>query len=834
MDATKYERVTELFQAMCDLPRGERDDALDRACNGDDELRTAVDRLLASDDESRGFLEPTPHARPPRAEAQASNAGKDGAAIRRVGRYRIVGELGRGGMGVVLRAIQETPRREVAIKLIKPELFGRSSDERLEREAEMLGRLRHPGIAPIIEAGRAPVVDADGASEDRPFIAMELVEGRPLNEFAESQELSTRDRVRILADLCEALQHAHQRGVVHLDLKPANILVDEHRVARVLDFGVAKALDHGVEARLAEGGSVVGTLAYMPPEQLTGHLSDLDTRADIFALGAVGFELLTGQPPRRMPSMRVEARPGAGDAHQAARDALLGALVAPTPAAHEADPGIDQELSAVLARAMAPDRENRYASIGQLGTDLRRWLAFEPVEARDAGIVRRARLLARRHRPAVVAGSMAALIALGALGLIVASMINAHALADREREATRAAELAIIEAEAEAERAGRMGAFLQNAIFGVDPEEVGPDASFFDALEYASRRIHRDLADAPLVEAEVRYSLGFVYRRHSMFGPARRHIEAALRTWREQLGEAHPKTIAAAEEVAYLMLLVDGQAEAAADRFQRILELQAAEGRAESAEAGWQHLKLGRALLALDRPVEARTVLRVAGDLLARHYGEPYRARAMAWDAHALLARGQAAEAVSTAREALASIEGASEQAYAEAHVRTVLARALVDSTELDEARLHVDEAFSILNARLPDDHIDIADAHEVAARLELAAGDNRAAADHAEAVHRIRSSRLGPDHPDLISAKALRTMASIAPEEPLDAMLQIDDLFHNAEQLVGADHRLALELLEMSIRAAQAGEDSLAARNKTLVMQDLRERRSQRLGETN
>lgn len=824
MDAARYQRVTEVFQRVCDLPPAQRDAALAAACGDDAELRAAVERMVSNDSVSRGFLEPP--AGPWPTEGERGDPG----SIRRVGRYRIVGELGRGGMGVVLRAIQETPEREVAIKLIKPELFGRASDERLEREAEMLGRLRHPGIAPIIEAGRAPVVDASGQSEDRPFIAMDLVEGVPLNAFAQAKELSTRDRVQILADLCDALQHAHQRGVVHLDLKPANILVDEGGAARVLDFGVAKALDHGVEARLAEGGSVVGTLAYMPPEQLTGHLSDLDTRADIFALGAVGFELLTGQPPRRMPSMRLEARPRGGDAHQAARDALLGALVAPTPTAHEAKPGIDVELSAVLAKAMAPDREHRYASIGLLGADLRRWLAFEPVEARDAGLLRQAHLFARRHRPVVVVGSIAACIALGAVGLLVLSMVNAHALADREREATRIAELAIIEAEAEAERAGRMGAFLQNAIFGVDPEEVGPDASFFDALEYASRRIHRDLADAPLVEAEVRYSLGFVYRRHSMFGQARRHIEAALRTWREQLGESDPKTIAAAEEVAYLMLLVDGQAEAAADRFQHILELQAAEGRGDSAEAGWQHLKLGRALLALDRLPDARKVLGRSGDLLARHYGEPYRARAMAWDALAVLAAGDTSQAVSIARGALALIEGASEQAYAEAHVRAVLARALVQAGLLDEARQHVDASFAILVPRLPDDHIDIADAHEVAARLELATSNNPAAAGHAEMSHRIRSSRLGPDHPDLIVAKALRTMASIAPDDPLDAMHQFDDLFHSAEQLVGSDHRLTLELLGMSVRAAEAAGDTLAARNKALVFEKLEERRALRL----
>ena len=824
MDAARYQRVTEVFQRVCDLPPAQREEVLRSACGDDQELRDAVERLVSSDGTSQGFLEPPRDVRP-----QEGN-GPGPGAIRRVGRYRIVGELGRGGMGVVLRAIQETPKREVAIKLIKPELFGRASDERLEREAEMLGRLRHAGIAPIIEAGRAPVVDDVGTSEDRPFIAMELVEGVPLNAFAESRRLLTRDRVGILAGLCDALQHAHQRGVVHLDLKPANILVDESGAARVLDFGVAKALDQSVEARLAEGGSVVGTLAYMPPEQLTGHLSDLDTRADIYALGAVGFELLTGQPPRRMQSMRVEARAGGGDAHQAARDALLGALVAPTPAAHEADPGIDHELSAVLAKAMAPDREQRYASIGQFGADLRRWLAHEPVEARRAGVLGRAWLFAVRHRPVVIAGSIAALVALGAVGLLVLSMLNAHALADREREAKRIAELAIIEAESEAERAGRMGAFLQNAIFGVDPEEVGPDASFFDALEYASRRIHRDLADAPLVEAEVRYSLGFVYRRHSMFGPARRHIEAALRTWREHLGESHAKTISAAEEVAYLMLLVDGQAEAAADRLQHILDLQAAQGRGASAEAGWQHLKLGRALLALDRLPQARKALGPAGDLLAEHYGEPYRARAMAWESLVVLASGDSSGAVSIARDALGLTEGASEQAYAEAHVRTVLARALVQVGALDEARQHVDASFAILGARLPDDHIDIADAHEVAARLELAAGSHSAALVHAETCHIIRSSRLGPDHPDLITAEALRVMAGILPKEPLDAMHRLDDLFHDAEQLVGSDHRLALELLGMSARAAAAGGDALAARNKALVAQELQERRAARL----
>ncbi|UYV14203.1 MAG: serine/threonine protein kinase [Phycisphaera sp.] len=823
MDAERYERVTDLFQEACDIAPAERSAFLDKRCGDDAELRRSVEKLLEHDTVGQGFLEPTNGT-------AASPFATQAEPIRRVGRYDVAAEMGRGGMGVVLRAMQQTPKREVAIKLIKPELFDRASADRLEHEAELLGRLRHPGIAQIFEAGRAEVVDEAGTRMDRPFIAMELVEGSPLKAYAEANGLSVRDRVELLANLCDAMQHAHQRGVVHLDLKPANILVDENGSPRVLDFGVAKAIDHGVEARLAEGGSVVGTLVYMPPEQLTGHMRDLDTRADIFALGAVGFELLTGSTPRNVSHSRLADPATCVDAQQAVRDAMLSALVAPTPEAQEVQPAIDGDLSAVLARAMAPDREHRYASMDQFGADLRRWLNSEPVEARDDCVLRRARLFARRHRPIVIAGSIAVLVATAALSLLVLSMFNAHALAEREREATQAAKLATTEAEAEALRAGRMSTFLQNAIFGVDPEELGPDASFFDALEYASRRIHRDLADAPLVEAEVRYSLGFVYRRHSMFGPARRNIQAALRTWREHLGPSDPKSIAAAEEIAYLTLLVDGQAEEAAGAFEEIMQLQAAAGRADSAEAGWQHLKLGRAQLAWDRLPQAEASLERAGDLLATHYGEAYRARAMAWHALVALAMDDAPRAETLAQGALVTVEGASEQAYAEGHVRMVLARTLIAVDQLEAAREHLDAGSTILRELLPEDHIDIADAHEVAARLGLAAGHADTAAAHAEACHRIRSSRLGPDHPDLIIAKALRTMASVAPDRPLDAMHQLEDLFHDAEQLVGTDHRLCLEVLRLGIDAARAGGDELAARNKGLVLETLAERRQERM----
>ena len=823
MDAQEYRRVTDLFQQACGLPASKRSAFLDQACAGSDQLRMSVEELLEQDSLAEGFLEPSTSAPPGIASSSVST-------IRRVGQYDIVEEIGRGGMGVVLRAMQQTPRREVALKLINPDFLGARSAGRLEQEAELLGRLRHPGIAQIFEAGHAEVADDTETQPDRPFIAMELVDGLPLGSYTQAARPSIRQRVEILVKLCDAMQHAHQRGVVHLDLKPANILVDDSGAPRVLDFGVAKAVEPGIESRLAEKGSVVGTLVYMPPEQLTGHFHDLDTRADIFALGAVGYELLTGQMPRRVSESRLAESTVRGDDQRAVRNAMLSALVAPTPAAHNIDPAVDAELSAVLSRAMAPDREERYASIAQFGADLRRWLAYEPVEARRGGFTRRAKLFARRHRPVVIAGSVAVSTAASAVALLIYGTINAHTLAEREREATRAAELATADAEAEALRAGRMSEFLQNTIFGVDPEELGPDASFFDALEYASNRIHRDLADAPLVEAEVRYSLGFVYRRHSMFGPARRNIQAALRTWRERLGSDHPKAISAAEEIAYLALLVDGQAEQAATDFREILRLQAAAGRADSAEAGWQHLKLGRALLSWDRLSQADMAFETSGDLLAKHYGEAFRARAMTWQALAALAADDRSRAEELAREALERVAGASEQGYAEGHVRLVLARTLVEAGKFEEARNQLDSGIMILSARLPEDHIDIADAYEVAARHALAIGDRRAAAAHAGTCHSIRSSRLGPDHPDLVIAKALHIMTSIAAERPADALHQLDEAFQTAEQLVGPDHRLCLELLTMSIQVAESSGDDLAAQNKRHVLESLSERRGERL----
>ncbi|MEO8202116.1 MAG: serine/threonine-protein kinase, partial [Gemmatimonadota bacterium] len=210
-----------------------------------------------------------------------------------IGRYRIIGTLGEGGMGTVYEAEQDQPHRRVALKVIRPDFVSPELLRRFSRESEVLGRLQHPGIAQIYEAGTS-----DGPHGPQPFFAMELVKGQPLNEYATTHSLDLNHRLELFIRTCEAVHYAHQQGVIHRDLKPANILVDTGGQPKVLDFGVARLTDADVQAtRQTSVGEVIGTLQYMSPEQVNADPLDLDIRSDVYSLGVVLYELLSGHMP---------------------------------------------------------------------------------------------------------------------------------------------------------------------------------------------------------------------------------------------------------------------------------------------------------------------------------------------------------------------------------------------------------------------------------------------------------------------------------------------------------------------------------------------------------
>ena len=513
----------------------ERTRFLDGACVGDPALRSAVERLLAV--QGSETIDPGasngsgdgPRPIPIQAFRDARGVGMPD----RVGAYRILGELGAGAMGVVYRAEQRHPRREVALKVIRPDAMTPARERRFDLEAEALARLRHPGIATIYEAGRAEL-----HGRAHPFFAMELVPGWALDRHART--LDIRERVALMVSVCEAVDHAHRRGVLHRDLKPANILVDHEGHARVLDFGVARTLDAG------DGqGELVGTVPYMSPEQLAAD-PDVDVRTDVYALGVILCEILTGRRPHDVDRMTA--------------DEALGAVCLP-PVIDETEAG--PELGAVIARAVAPDREDRYASVTELADDLRRYLRSEPVLALDAGRWYRVRKLVRRHPVSCgLAAAVAALLVLGTIGVSWQAAVATRGWT-RARAETQRAETALAQAESERRRVHAVNVFMTGMLTSADPAyAMGEELTVRELLDQTARTLSTELRHQPEIEATVRMALANTYIALGEYGSAETQADAMLSLTRERLGPSHPLTADAERTLAIVYAETERFAEA--------------------------------------------------------------------------------------------------------------------------------------------------------------------------------------------------------------------------------------------------------------------------------
>ena len=404
VDRNQLDRIRELFDGARELSGGERDAWLRAECGDDEALRSEVDSLLAEYDTDGSMLEPggdTALLRRWVTEAAETVQSGDGPPFEVPG-YRILFRLGEGAQGAVYEAEQDRPRRTVALKLLRPQLGSTELSRRFEREAQTLARLSHPGIAVVHGSG---VVETDFGP--LPYFAMELVRGEPLTRFAEARGLDRNRRIELLADVCDAVAHAHERGVVHRDLKPSNILVEENGRTRVLDFGVARVLGQDVEAATLETrtGQVLGTLAYMSPEQASGRPQEVDQRADVFALGVLLFELLTGSLPRDL-----DGRPLPEQVRILAEGetSLLGTV----------DRALRGDLETIAAKAMAMERERRYADAGRLADDLRRYLRSEPIAARPATTWYFVGRFVRRNK------GLSASLATAAAALVVGTVVS--------------------------------------------------------------------------------------------------------------------------------------------------------------------------------------------------------------------------------------------------------------------------------------------------------------------------------------------------------------------------------------------------------------------------
>ena len=284
----------------------------------------------------------------------------------RIGPYQVVRHVATGGMGTVYEALQRNPLRRVALKVIRTALRTPRALKRFETEGELLAGMHHPGIARVYALGHA-----DTPHGDMPYIAMEFIDGPSITEHARRKELDVVARVRLVVQVCDALAHAHEHGIIHRDIKPSNILVDGDGLARIVDFGIARTYGGkgGGQSSISLAGQLLGTLSYMSPEQTRGGRHPLDARADVYSIGAVGFELLAGRPPYDLRGATVPE----AYARMTARSA---------PRLDEAVPGIDAGLGRIVSGALEPDRERRIASAAELARALRAWLgaAADPDE----------------------------------------------------------------------------------------------------------------------------------------------------------------------------------------------------------------------------------------------------------------------------------------------------------------------------------------------------------------------------------------------------------------------------------------------------------------------
>ncbi|MGE0190864.1 MAG: protein kinase [Planctomycetota bacterium] len=393
MEREAWLRMTRAVEAAADLPPEAADALLAETLGEDPALLEEARAVLAAGREADEFLEASPEGAST-ALSEAFRPSIDG--------YELLEVIGHGGMGTVYRARQLNPKRDVALKVLATTVHDASAQARFVREIESLAVLRHPGIAHLHAAGFA----TDAAGRRVPWFAMEFVPGAtPLVQHADARRLDVRGRVRLLASVCEAVRHGHQRGILHRDLKPENLLVDHEGRIKVIDYGVATSLEGAPGAeRQTAALHVVGTLPWLSPERVRGEAGDV--RADVYALGVVLYELLTGELP-----IAVDSKDVVGSARRVCEQEPER----PSRRRHD----LDEDLDAIALTALAKDPEDRYASVDALGEDLQRWLGHLPVRARAPGPWRQLRLFARRHRALVTAAAAIALVTVAAAAISV-------------------------------------------------------------------------------------------------------------------------------------------------------------------------------------------------------------------------------------------------------------------------------------------------------------------------------------------------------------------------------------------------------------------------------
>jgi serine/threonine protein kinase len=756
-----------LFHLALETPAGERGSFLERTCV-DAGLRRRVEALLRAHESPGGFLQgPVLATGATVGEFPATFAGADGPGVGAcVGAYRMLQKLGEGGMGTVWVAEQQEPvRRRVALKLIKPGLGSEQVLRRFEAERQALALMDHTNIARALDAG--------STAEGRPYFVMELVQGVPITRYCDELHLPIRERLALFVQVCHAIQHAHTKGIIHRDVKPSNVLVsvqDGRPVPKVIDFGIAKALHQPLtdQSLYTEVGQVVGTLEYMAPEQAEPSALDVDTRADVYGLGVLLYELLTGTTPLDRQSLRsaayAEVLRRVRDEEPPRPSTRLGEsqeTLASAAARRRTEPGrlakeLRGDLDWIVMKCLEKDRTRRYETASALARDVERYLADEPVEACPPSAGYRLRKLLRKHRAAV--GTAAAFVLLLVAGVVVSAGLAVRATEaeakarDKERlalEERDAKEQARREAEAaQRKQAEAVAGLLESVFRGLDPRDPGQGlkGALVSRLDKVAADVAQEYAGEPLLLARMRAALG-----------------------ETQLGLGEPGK-------AVMLLL--------------------------------QTLEVRRALLGPDHRDTLESMIQL---------GRAYQAVG-AWKLAEQLHR----EALPKCRAALGPDHRLTLQCM------STLADALRVTGRFQESLALLEQALARQEAALGPDHPDTLTTRSNLALTYLATGQHAKAAAALERVYAGRTKVLGPDHPDTLESMSNLATACRATGQLARALELLEKALAAETAKLGADHPYTLNTVNNLALARQAaGQNDRAM----LLLRQALDRRKAKLG---
>lgn len=775
----QWERVKELFDAALERKSEDRAQFLTDACGSDSSLRQEIDSLLAAYEQAGGLS----------GLAFPVNRINESVPRDAIGPYTLIRKLGEGGMGQVWLAEQSEPiRRQVALKLIRSGIFDDALLRRFQAERQSLALMDHPAIAKVFDAGATP--------EGQPYFVMEYVPGEPITAYCDRRKLTISERLELFIKVCEGVQHAHQKAIIHRDLKPANILVveiDGKPAPRIIDFGLAK-----VTAPFAPGESIftgawaiAGTPGYISPEQAGG--LDIDTRTDVYSLGVILYELLTGSLPfdsekwRKQPLDEVLRQLREQDPPRPST--LLGAknLSAAAAPLRSSDPRqlrslLHGDLDSITMKALEKNRARRYGTPSDLAADITRHLSHEPVLARPTSVGYRASKYVRRHRVAVTVAA--------ALVVLLAGFAVVQALQLRRITLER-------------DRANRITGFMTNMFKVSDPGQArGNQVTAREILDQASSQIDTGLSTDPDLQTEMMMVMGQVYGNLGLNDRAEALFTKAADIRLRRLGPANDLTLKAQASIGWMLYRL-GRYHDSETLLRQVLDLRMRHFGPKNADTLVTMSNLGVVLSEEGHNAEAESFERQVLDARRRTLGDsnPDTLEAMNHLAFVLLNEGKWAETESIDREQLAifrSIEGNDgPQALKAAHN---LVNVLYREKHLPEAESLERETLAAKTRVLGPDHPDTMNSMNTLVAVLYDEGKLGEAQSLAEQLFTLRTRLLGPDHPSTLIA-----MSNLA-----DILAERGNYAH-ADELLTQAHAIQVRVLGLDNPSTAQTTESLA-----------------------